>query len=159
MQRFGRYLLAALLALPLTACSGGDEPLVLPDEATAAAAYGDEVEAEISGNLLRLTVPMPAGFERGGSLWEKSGPYFYLFTTATRDLFLNYPDLAAVEVSTTGPDGEEIARARLLRSALNEITWTRAIAYASQAQTEGTESPRYVDRLVRYGEEVVAEHE
>jgi hypothetical protein len=158
MRTIRRFLLAAILCLPMAACSTGEGPLVLPDEATIEAAYGEGVDAEVSGNLVRLTVQMPEGFERGGTLWAKSGPYFYLFTTATRDLFAAYEDIAAVEVSTVTESGEEVARARLLRTELNAITWRRALAYASQAQTEGTESPRHVDRLVRWGEDVV-EHE
>lgn len=151
MRSIRAYLLAIGSALALTGC--GDAPAVLPSVAEAEAAYGDGAEVEIRGNLLRVTVSMPEGFERGGSLWARSGPYFYLFSTATRDLFLAYPDLAAVEVAAETAEGQEVARARLLRSGLNEITWTRAIAYAAQAQTEGTASPRHVDRLVRWAED------
>ena len=158
MRTVWGFLLPAMLSLSAAACAGGDAPSVLPDEATIEAAYGGEAEAEVSGNLVRLTVRMPEGFERGGTLWAKSGPYFYLFTTATRDLFAAYEDLAALEVSAVTDEGEEVARARLLRTDLNAITWRRALAYAAQAQTEGTESPRHVDRLVRWGEDV-AEHE
>lgn len=158
MRTFRRFLLGAVCCLPMVACAAGEGPLVLPDEATIEAAFGEGVEAEVSGNLVRLTVQMPEGFERGGSLWAKSGPYFYLFTTATRDLFAGYEDIAALEVSAVTEEGVEVARARLLRTDLNAITWRRALAYASQAQTEGTESPGHVDRLVRWGEDI-AEHE
>jgi hypothetical protein len=158
MRTFRGFLAAAVLCLPMIGCATGEEPRVLPDEATIEAAYREGVEAEVSGNLVRLTVQMPEGFERGGSLWAKSGPYFYLFTTATRDLFATYEDIAALEVSAVTEEGEEVARARLLRNDLNAITWRRALAYAAQAQTEGTTSPSHVDRLVRWGEDV-AEHE
>ena len=155
MRRASGWVWTLALAGALTACDQGEEPVVMPAEEEVVTAYGGEsVSAEVSGNLLRVTVPMPSGFERGGTLWSRSGPYFYLFTTATRDLLFAYPDISAIEVVATTDAGEEVARARLLRGALNEITWQRAIAYASQAQTEGTESPRHVDRLVRYGEEV-----
>lgn len=145
---------ALTLGILVMACEPAEEPSELPTAETVEAAYGEAVEAEVSGNLIRLTVPMPEGFERGGTLWARSGPYFYLFTTATRDLMVTYPDLAGVEVVATTGNDREVARARLLRGALNDLTWPRAIAYASQAQTEGTESPRYLDRMVRYGEEV-----
>jgi hypothetical protein len=153
MRRPKRLLQVLTLALPLAACTQEQGPPQMPEAAQVEAAYGESVTAEVSGNLLRLTVPMPQGFERGGSLWARSGPYFYLFTTATRDLFVTYPDLAAVEVVARTNDAEEVSRARLLRGALNEITWQRAIAYASRAQTEGTESPRHVDQLVRLAED------
>lgn len=147
------WVAAASLAALTLGCGGGAEEPAMPPEAEVQTLYGDAVEAEISGNLIRLRVPMPAGFERGGTLWARSGPYFYLFTTATRDLLANYPDVAAVEVIASTAEGEQVARARLLRGTLNGITWPHAIAYASQAQAEGTESPRFVDRLVRYGED------
>lgn len=126
----------------------------MPTVAAVDSAYGASVSPDVSGNLLRVTVPMPEGFERGGSLWARSGPYFYLFSTATRDLLFEYPDIAAVEVIAVTEEGEEVARARLLRNTLNEITWDRAIAYAARAQTEGTETPAHVDELVRYAEDI-----
>ena len=151
----GWVVTAAALAVALVAsgCDGGEDAPVMPASDAVQSLYGEAVEVEISGNLVRLQVPMPDGFERGGTLWARSGPYFYLFTTATRDLFVDYPDMAAVEVVANTTEGEEVARSRLLRSTLNAITWPHAIAYASQAQTEGTESPRFVERLVRHGEE------
>ncbi len=154
MRRLNRIFSALLLGILVMACGPSDEPLEMPTEAVVEAEYGESAEAEISGNLVRLTVPMPEGFERGGTLWARSGPYFYLFTTATRELMVAYPDIAGVEVVATTSGGREVARARLLRGALNDVTWQRAIAYASQAQTDGTESPRYLDRLVRHGEEL-----
>ena len=154
MRRLNRIFSALLLGILVMACGPSNEPLEMPTEAVVEAEYGESAEAEISGNLVRLTVPMPEGFERGGTLWARSGPYFYLFTTATRELMVAYPDIAGVEVVATTSGGREVARARLLRGALNDVTWQRAIAYASQAQTDGTESPRYLDRLVRHGEEL-----
>lgn len=147
------FLLAIAIAAAGQGCDRGDEAPLMPSADQVEAVYGSAVEVEATGNLLRLTVPMPEGFERGGTLWARSGPYFYLFTTATRDLFVAYSDLAAVEVSAVTEAGEEVARARLLRGALNEITWSRAIAYASRAQTEGTENPRHVETLVRWAED------
>lgn len=147
------WVAAVALAALTWGCAGGADEPEMPPIAEVQSAYGEAVEAEISGNLVRLHVPMPSGFERGGTLWARSGPYFYLFTTATRDLLTAYPDVAAVEVVASTAEGEEVARARLLRSTLNAITWPHAIAYASQAQAEGTASPRFVDRLVRYGED------
>jgi hypothetical protein len=152
MRRSILYMLT-MLALPVAACAPADDPPQMPEVAEAEEAYGDAVSVEVSGNLLRLFVPMPEGFERGGSLWARSGPYFYLFTTATRELFVAYPDLSAVEVVASTAEGEEVARARLLRDELNSVTWQHALAYASQAQTEGTDTPVHVQTLVRWGEE------
>ena len=147
------WVAAMAIAVLSVGCAGGADEPVMPAAAEVQGSYGASVEPDISGNLVRVHVPMLSGFERGGTLWARSGPYFYLFTTATRDLLSAYPDIAAVEVVARTSDGEEVARARLLRSTLNAITWPHAIAYASQAQAEGTESPRFVDRLVRYGED------
>lgn len=143
----------ALGMIVAAGCAGEADPPEMPTLDAVQSAYGEATQPEISGNLVRLTVPMPSGFERGGTLWARSGPYFYLFTTATRDLFANHPDVAAVEVVAVTAEGEEVARARLLSTTLNSITWQHAIAYASQAQTEGTQRPTFVERLVRYGEE------
>ena len=147
------WVAAAALATLTLGCSGGTEEPVMPAAAEVQSLYGAAVEPEVSGNLVRLRVPMPTGFERGGTLWARSGPYFYLFTTATRDIFATHPDVAAVEVVAVTEEGEEVARARLLSSTLNGITWPQAIAYASHAQAEGTQRPVLVDRLVRYAEE------
>src|SRR5690554_6015150 len=113
--------LVAVVAMLAAGCAGEAGPPEMPTIDAVQSAYGEAVRPEISGNLVRLTVPMPSGFERGGSLWARSGPYFYLFTIATRDFFATYLDLAAVEVVAVTADGAEVARARLLSSTLNSI--------------------------------------
>ncbi len=90
--------------------------------------------------------------ERGGRLWAQVGPYIYLFTPETRDLFWDYPDLAAVRVITRTTGGKEVARATLVRDTLSDVLWSRAINLAGRARVEGTQRPKAVYDLVRWGE-------
>lgn len=150
-----RLILSGILTLVAAAC-GGEKELLLPEEAEATSVYGHP--AQIRGNILEVVVEVPEDRLQGGSLWARSTPYYYLFTVATRDLFTRYPDLAAVRVVTREADGSEIARATLAQSDLNVVTWKHLIAYASIAQTEGTEKPQHVSRLVREAEDVVSEY-
>jgi hypothetical protein len=143
-----------LLVLFFAACNG-DRELVLPDPEAAAARYSPAAEAEIRGNLLQVTIPMPAEvLRRGGAIWAQSGPYFYLFSPATRELFQEYPDLVAIRVVTLAdPEGEEVARADLHRETLSEVRWREALARSAVAQRDGTERPGTLLALIRFGED------
>lgn len=125
----------------------------LPNAATAAAEYGEGVEAELRGNLLEVRVELPDELRRGGRIWAQGSPYFYLLSGSTRDLFVENPDLAAVRVITENAAGEEVARATLLSDELSEFQWRDAIAIAALAQTEGTERPGRIQDLILFGEE------
>lgn len=156
-MKFGAQIAVLMLALltALTGCRLGDQrDPQLPDPAEAAARYGSGAEAEIRGNVLEVRVEMPQAVVRqGGVIWARSGPYFYLFSPPTRELFTEYPDLAAVRVVTSTSEGEEIARATLLRDALSEIRWRQGLALSARAQQQGTERPRMLEELTYFGEE------
>ncbi len=160
MQQFLRSFRVLLLAAALvaTACNDVAPGEGLPDPDSAAVRYGSGVEGEIRGNVLQLEVPFGDELRRGGPIWARGGPYFYLFTGATRDLFEENPQLAGVRVITRTPDGEEVARATLERGRLREHEWNRARNLAGRAQLEGTERPRLVEQLVFFGEDHT-EHE
>lgn len=146
-------LVVAVAAAPL-ACTREEGPRDLPTSDAAAARYGEEVDAEIRGNLLELRIEMSDELLRGGEIWARGGPYFYLFSSATRDLFVEHPDLAAVRAITLDPEGNEVARATLLRDRLSEFAWREALALGALAQQQGTERPRRIEQLIDFGEEV-----
>jgi hypothetical protein len=151
---FGRR--ALLLALYLAAVPGcaPDRAWVLPDPDEVTGWYGEGTEASLDGNLLEIRGTVePEHLERGGRIWARSSPYYYLFNVHVRALFQDYPDLAAVRARTFDVEGEEIARATLLRSEMTGPRWDEALARTSLAQQEGTRSPRLVERLTRFGEE------
>jgi hypothetical protein len=147
---WGLVVLAVLLA---TGCDPrSPRELQLPTAAEAAERYGTG-EAEVRGNLLELRVAMAEALLRGGSIWMRSGPYFYLFSPPTRDLFAEYPDLAAIRVVTLTPRGEEVARAELHRETLSEVRWREALYRSAVAQRDGTEQPRTLEALTFFGED------
>jgi hypothetical protein len=151
---FRLLLLSVVAVTMLTGCDDRDRALVLPDPTEAAGWFGPETEATVTGNLLvvRGTID-PAFLRRGGQIWARSGPYFYLFNVHVQRLFQEYPDLAAVRAITVTPDGRELARATLHRAELSEYQWRDALARASIAQTQGTASPRRIEDLIRFGED------
>ena len=133
---------------------GTQQEWVLPEPAVAAEWYGDEVDARIDGNVLEIRGTMDADhLRRGGRIWAESGPYFYLFNVHVQRLLESYPDLAAVRAVTVDASGNELARAMLHRDKLNPVRWREALARSSLAQRDGTESPRTIERLIRFGEE------
>ena len=144
-------LVAALGAL------GCEEPdLTLPRASDVEAHYATQrrITVEMSGNVAEVTVYQPSEqLRRGGSLWAKVGPYVFLFSDATRELFVQYPGLAGVRVVTRSPSGAEVARALLARDALNALTWRRALNIAGRARRDGTEKVTLLQDLVRWGED------
>jgi hypothetical protein len=152
--KFRLLLLGAFFIGSLLACTGGSREWVLPDPSVAAAWYGEGTEARIDGNVLEIRGTMDADhLRRGGRIWARSGPFFYLFNVHVQALLRDYPDLAAVRVQTFTPEGEPVAEAMITRDALNEYRWREALARASQAQQEGTTNPRVVERLIQFGED------
>jgi hypothetical protein len=145
---------ALLLVLLVIAGGCGPQPDgTLPDPAAAAQLYGDHVDAEVRGNLLELRIPIAEELFRGGPIWARSGPYFYLFSPPTRDLFADFGGLAAIRVVTLTPGGEEVARAELRRDALTEPRWREALYRSAIAQRDGTERPRALEELTNFGED------
>jgi hypothetical protein len=151
--RYGAGLVAALALLVATACEPGEPEWTLPTEEEVSARYGAGVEASVRGNVVQLDVDFRDDLRRGGPLWAMSGPYFYLFSSATRSLFTDYPDLAGVRVVTRTTGQEEVARALLRRDAMTERAWQRGLNIAARAQMEGTERPGLLRDLVRWGED------
>jgi hypothetical protein len=130
--------------------------LTLPDSSEAAAifaAHGIQADFRYSGNVLELVVEQPSDqLRRGGPLWARVGPYIYVFSPGTRQLFERYPGVAAVRAITmTGQT--EVARAMLVRDTMNEYDWRRARAAVAQALESGTARPGLMDRLVQFGEQ------
>jgi hypothetical protein len=134
--------------------AGTPAPLPTPEElAPYYAAYENVVGIELSGNVVELEVTQPYDqLQRGGSLWARVGPYVYLFTPATRQVFYDYPSVAAVRVVTVVPHGEEVARAMLRRDTMGDIQWRRSLNVLGWALQEGTKSPRRLEQLTDWGE-------
>lgn len=138
----------------IVGCSGTDGGFDLPNTEEVEVWFGGEIAASFDGNLLEIRGVMDRDYlRRGGQLWARSGPYFYLFNVHVQQLLLDYPDIAAVRAKAMTEDGEVLAVATLHRSKLNEIRWREALARASLAQTEGSERPQVVERLIRFGED------
>lgn len=153
--------LAAAAVLVFAACDR-----ILPHRADLTLPPISEVEAiyeqngltngsfAFNGNVIEITVPQQEDqIRRGGSLWARVGPYIYLFTPATREVFETWEGVAAVRVVTKLPGGAEIARARLDRGRLSDIQWQRALNILGRALQEGTDRPVLIEELVLWGEE------
>jgi hypothetical protein len=155
-----RNLLAMMLVMAGTiGCDQVLPPkadLSLPELDTVRQLYasnGITAEFRYSGNVLELVVEQPADqLRRGGPLWARVGPYIYVFSPATRELFDSYPGLAGVRAITMA-GGEEVARALLVRDALNEYSWPRSRSILAEALDKGTERPSTMDRLATFGEQ------
>ena len=145
--------LAALLAL--TACGGGDAGPQLPSEPALEDLYGtSRATADLNGNVVDVRVRQdPSQIERGGNLWAKVGPYIYLFSPQTQELFGRWSGVAAVRVRTLVEGGSWVAEATLRRDALNALTWNDARRVVARARTEGTDKPGYLEDLIDYGED------
>lgn len=127
--------------------------LTLPSAADLKGMYGDAALARLNGNVVEVVVRQPREhLERGGRLWAQVGPYIYLFTPETREVFQNYTGVAAVRAITRMPGGGEIARATLVRDTLTDYTWQRAFELAAEARRSGSENPKAVYDLIRWAE-------
>jgi hypothetical protein len=154
-----RAVLTFLVCAGLLACDRllpEQRDLALPDIDTVEQVYarhGVTAQYRYSGNVLEVIVQQQADqLRRGGPLWARVGPYIYLFSPGTRQLFDDHAGLAGVRVVTmTGTT--EVARAMLVRDELNEFGWRRARNTLAEALESGTERPSTMDRLVQYGEQ------
>ncbi len=145
----------------LAACDGARDflyrdaapPPTAEEVAPHYVAHGGLLGIELNGNVVELTVRQPYDhLQRGGSLWARVGPYVYLFTPATRDVFSDFPGVAAVRVITVAPDGAEVARAMLHRDALSDMHWRRSLNILGHALKDGQKSPRRLEMLTDWGE-------
>ena len=154
-RRLAHGLLAGLLAaLPAAGCqpeAGGRD---LPGPSALEGVYGDRASVSLNGNVVDVRVRQEATqLERGGPLWARVGPYIYLFSPATRELFDEYAGVAAVRVRTVTGGERWVAEATLRRDALNAITWKDAVRTVARARQQGTDKPGYMEDLVEFGEE------
>lgn len=158
-RRLGSMLAVSLAATWFVSACSGTPDLTLPTVEEIRGVYGPSAQVGLTGNVVDVRVIQAADqLRRGGSVWAKVGPYIYLFTPQTQELFETYPGLGGVRVTTL--DGRErmIARAMLERSTLNAVTWRKAIGLAGRARLEGTQRPSFILDLIQYGEDLV-EHE
>jgi hypothetical protein len=148
--------LLMLVCSVVVACNGdrADRPAHLPDPEEASQRYGAPVTFE--ERVLTVSVEFPEEYRRGGTLWLSASPFFHLFSTTSRDLLQEYPDLEGIRVRTHLEDGTPVADAFVRRDRMHEFAWNRGISQAALAQTQGTERPRYVDDLIRWGRENVS---
>ncbi|MDT8435813.1 MAG: hypothetical protein RRA92_03565 [Gemmatimonadota bacterium] len=156
--RPARRILSLLVAAAAAtaACGGGEPGPALPSPDDLRGVYGEDVRAELTGNVIDVTAVQEADqLRRGGQVWAKFGPYVYLFSPQTRDLLETFEGVGGVRVTTLDEQGHRVARVLLERGGLNSVTWRRAIALAGRARLEGTNRPSYVLELIEYGEETV----
>jgi hypothetical protein len=148
-----RAILAAVLVGLVAACGRG-KALQLPRQSELKGLYGSSAEVNLNGNVVTVKVHQStAQLERGGVLWAKVGPYIYLFSPQTQQLFDKFDGVAAVRVTTVDSSNRMVARATLLHDELTSVTWQDALQRVAHARTEGTQKPGYLDQLVQYGED------
>ncbi len=157
MIRFGRTLAVLGTIAALSACEQADD-LRLPGATDLAGLYGRGPDVSLNGNVVDVRVYQPSDqLVRGGAVWAKVGPYIYLLSPQTRDVFDTWSGVGGVRVTTVDGRGRMVAQALLPRGALNGITWPRAVNLVAKARLEGTDRPSYILDLIDYGEEI-AEH-
>lgn len=145
-------LLTALVGLPLTQACAGDQGR-LPTKDDLAGLYGGDADLRLNGNVVDVRVSQdPEQIRRGGALWARVGPYIFLFSPQTKEVFDTYPRVAAVRVRTFASN-QQLAEAMLRRDELNSVTWVEAIQKVADARLEGTRNPGHLEALVRYGED------
>jgi len=152
----GWIVLALVVVATLSGChsKGTDRTLPTPAQVKAHYQYKGRMDVKLNGNVAEIEVAQPVDqLRRGGTLWAKVGPYIFLFTDDTEQLFEDFPGLAGVRVITYLRGGGEIARAMLTRSELNDLTWKRALNIAGHARAEGTQDPKRIQDLVDWGED------
>lgn len=151
-------VLLAGTVIALAACAGSDE-LRLPADSDLTGLYGEGPTVSLNGNVVDVEVYQSGDqLRRGGATWAKVGPFIYLFSPQTKDVFESWSGVGGVRVTTVDGRGRMVARAMLPRSTLNSLTWPRAINLVAKARLEGTQRPSYILDLIEYGEET-AEYE
>jgi len=152
-----KWPLAALFALPLLAAVC-QEPadLTLPTDDQVSEAFATVpglAEASVNGNVASIVVEQSSQqLRRGGSLWAKVGPYIYLFSEETRQLFNDYTGLAAVRV-TTKTGSSTVASALLSYDELTDVLWRRSLNISGLARRDGTERVTLLEDLINWGED------
>ena len=155
MRRARAASLALLVAAvaTFTACDSPEE-LRLPTDDELTGLYGETPKVSLNGNVVDVEVYQSADqLRRGGATWAKVGPFIYLFSPQTQDIFESWSGVGGVRVTTTDGRGRMVGRAMLPRGTLNSLTWPRAINLVGKARLEGTRRPSYILDLIEYGEE------
>jgi hypothetical protein len=147
-------LVTLLAAVAVVGACDRPEELRLPSESDLAGLYGEGPTVSLNGNVVDVEVYQPADqLRRGGATWAKVGPFIYLFSPQTQEIFGTWSGVGGVRVTTTDGRGRMVARAMLPRGTLNSLTWPRAINLVGKARLEGTQRPSYILDLIEYGEE------
>ncbi len=152
--RWGGWGMSVAVVAALVACQE-PESLTLPgaEEAAAYYEYGRGLDAEIVGNVAVITVVQSAQQLRsGGKLWAKVGPYVFLFSEETQQLFTDWSGLAGVRVITKVGEAE-VANALLTRDELSDVLWRRSLNIAGRARRDGTNRMTLLEDLVGWGED------
>ena len=145
-----------LLIAVVAGCAEPAEEVALPDPATVEVWFEGAATVHLAERRLQIEAVMqPEHLAKGGVLWQRATPFFYLFNVHVRQVLLDYPALEGVDVSVRGENEEPLASVSLDRGTLSVYEWDRAIAYTSRAQREGTEQPRFVADLLRWAEDRV----
>ncbi len=151
----GRWIgVVGVLVAGLVSGCQRERDVTLPDAGEVATYYDYDagLEAEVVGNVAVITVTQSAQqLRRGGSLWARVGPYVFLFTEETRQLFEDFPGLAGVRVITT-VGSAEVGNALLLREELSGVLWRRSLNIAGRARRDGTTRVTLLEDLVDWGE-------
>jgi hypothetical protein len=143
-----------LVVVACVACQSSPARVPSADEVESHYVIPYRTTVGMNGNVAELEVTQPGDqLRRGGRLWARVGPYVYLFSEGTRDLFADYGGLAAVRVTTRTPSGAMVARATLTRDALNGITWKRALNISGHARKSGSRQLTLLEDLVEWGED------
>src|SRR5690606_40075884 len=92
-------------ALLLVAIAAGErilaerQDLSLPSAEDVAQLYarqGVDADVALSGNVVEIRVTQDwRQLQRGGSLWARVGPYIYVFSPATKELFETWGGVSA----------------------------------------------------------------
>ena len=152
MKRYMRVIPLAAVLMGAT-CTEVDLTMPSADEVESYYTVTSNLESSVAGNVATIRVGQSAQqLRRGGSLWAKVGPYVYLFSEETNQLFVAFPGLAAVRVVTTVGQAE-VASVLLARDELTDVTWRRAKNLAGRVRVEGTERVTRLQDLVRWGEQ------
>ena len=145
--------LSILLAAAFCTSACTAEASRLPAAEELSGLYGGDAVLRMNGNVVDVQVSQdPAQIRHGGTLWAKVGPYIFLFSPQTQEVFERFPAVAAVRVRTFA-NRAQLAEALLRRDELNSVTWREANRRVAKARLEGTRSPGHLEALVRYGED------
>lgn len=157
IDRMAGLAVAALTLSTLAGCAGsGAKKLDLPTPEAAKLAFSKNHgvrKVAVKGNVVIFHIRQPGGdLRRGGSMWAEVGPYIYLFSPGTRNLFQRYKDLGGVQVTTVTYGGQEVATALLPRDTMSELLWQRSLNILGHALKDGSSNPAALDTLINWGE-------